>query len=308
MATIDLTDYTDDEGFVLHFGGNPREVNTYTFANALLAFSDAYRELNDQIYHGEAIELRLEALGPGSFRAKVKGLRKGLKNLLGSATTHVLIPVLVMFLYDNYVDPDEINVTTTDDQVIIERGADRIIVSRKIYELSRSLPRPERLRQKFGKAVEAVEDDDNVQSIGVVRAPDDDTPIIDIPREEFSRIRELSEVQQLTSTERVKLEGATLSIIKAVFSDQRRKWDFVWNGVKISAFIDDETFVADLMRRKYTVGNGDAIDCILEIDQKWDEMARVWLNVSYSVGTVNRYIPAPDNPDLFEHEDNDSAL
>ena len=62
MATIDLTDYTDDEGFVLHFGGNPREVNTYTFANALLAFSDAYRELNDQIYHGEAIELRLEAL------------------------------------------------------------------------------------------------------------------------------------------------------------------------------------------------------------------------------------------------------
>ena len=38
MSTIDLTDYTDDEGFVLHFGGSPHAVNTYTFANALVSF------------------------------------------------------------------------------------------------------------------------------------------------------------------------------------------------------------------------------------------------------------------------------
>lgn len=86
MTTIDLKNYTDDEGFVLHFGGSPREVNTYTFANALVAFSDVYRELNSQLYHGETIELRLEALGPGSFRAKVKGLRRRVQGLLGGAS------------------------------------------------------------------------------------------------------------------------------------------------------------------------------------------------------------------------------
>ena len=228
------------------------------------------------LYHGEAIELRLEALGPGSFRARVKELRRGLGRLLGGATTHVLIPVLVAFLYENYVNPEELNVTISDDHVVIERGSDRIIVSQEAYSDSRSLPNPERLRQKIGKTVEAVEDDDNVQSIGVVRAPDDASPMIDIPRSSFSRIRELSEVREPSPTTRVTSKHATLSIIKAVFSDQKRKWDFVWNGIKISAYINDPIFISDLMGRKYTIGNGDAIDCTLDINQEWDEAGKVW--------------------------------
>ena len=307
MSTIDLTDYTDDEGFVLHFGGSPHAVNTYTFANALVAFSDSYRELNDQLHHGEAIELQLEALGPGSFRARVKGLRRGLGRLLGGATTHVLIPVLVAFLYENYVSSDELSVTVSDDSVVIERGSDRIIVSREAYNDSRSLPNPERLRQKIGKTVEAVEEDNNVQSIGVVRAPDDASPIIDIPRSAFPRIRELSEAREPSPTSRVTSENATLTIVKAVFTDQRRKWDFVWNGFKISAYINDQAFVADLLARKYTIGNGDALACLLEIDQEWDEAGKVWLNVSYSVGAVNQYIPAPESVDMFRYDNNDDT-
>ena len=299
MATIDLTNYSDNEGFILHFGGTPREVNTYTFANALVAFSDVYRELNSQLYHGEAVELRLEALGPGSFRAKVKGLPKGIKSLLTRSSSHVLIPVLVMFLYDTYVNPKEINVTVSDDQVVIERGRDRIIIPRVAYDSRLSLPNPEKIRQHVGKTIEAVEEDDNIQSVGVVRAGADDTPIIDLQRKDFSRILELSAVREESPTSRVVTETAILHIVKAVFSDQKRKWDFVWRGMKISAYIDDIIFVTDLMARRYTIGNGDAIDCILEIGQEWDEEMKVWLNISYSVRDVLHYIPAPLARDLF---------
>ena len=293
MATIDLRDYSDEEGFVLHFGGRPHEVNTYTFANALVAFSDAYRELHGQVYLGEAIELRLEALAPGSFRGKVKGIRKGLTGLMSGAVQHVVLPILVTFLYTEYLVPEkEIVVEVSDDHVVSQHGDDRIIVPREAYNQSQKLPSPERVRERIGKTIEAVEEDESVESIGVARTLESPAPMVDIPRKDFSMVVELSAVRESTPTSRVKPEKVVLNILKAVFSDQRRKWDFVWNGVKISAYINDAVFTADIVNRKYTIGTGDAIECILDIDQERDESAGVWLNVGYAVKEVLRYIPA----------------
>lgn len=78
MATIDLTKASDSEGFVIYFGGQPNEVDSYTFANALVAVADAFREINSQVNSGTALEVRLEALAAGSFKAQLKGLRKSL--------------------------------------------------------------------------------------------------------------------------------------------------------------------------------------------------------------------------------------
>ena len=212
---------------------------------------------------------------------------------------HILLPILVAFLYDTYVANDDLNVTVSEDHVIIERGRDRIIVPREAYEQGRKLPNPEKLREKIGSTIEAVERDESVASIGVARTVLDESPMIDIPRSDFPRVRELSEALISEPNSRTKSEVAVLSIVKAVFSDQRRKWDFVWNGVKISATIEDPVFIADLLRRVYTIGNGDAIECILDIHQNWDEASKIWLNVAYSVKSVTRYIPATQNPDLF---------
>jgi hypothetical protein len=37
MATIDLRVASDTDGFVIYFGGQPNQVDSYTFANALVA-------------------------------------------------------------------------------------------------------------------------------------------------------------------------------------------------------------------------------------------------------------------------------
>lgn len=84
MATIDLRTTSDGDGFVIYFGGQPNEVDSYTFANALVAVADAFREINAQVNSGTALEVRLEALAAGSFKAQVKGLRKNLSSLLAS--------------------------------------------------------------------------------------------------------------------------------------------------------------------------------------------------------------------------------
>jgi hypothetical protein len=71
MAEIDLSNFIGDE-FVFHFGGRPNEVDAYTFANSLLAFSEAIREINQQANPGTKLEIVIEGLGHGSFRAKLK--------------------------------------------------------------------------------------------------------------------------------------------------------------------------------------------------------------------------------------------
>jgi hypothetical protein len=68
VTAYDLTKLRDDE-VVFHFGGRLNEVDAYTFANTLLALVDGLRAVNQQINPGFGIDIRIDALGGGSFRA-----------------------------------------------------------------------------------------------------------------------------------------------------------------------------------------------------------------------------------------------
>jgi hypothetical protein len=49
-------------------------------------------------------------------------------------------------------------------------------------------------------------------------------------------------------------------VLKAILVRSARKWQFVWNGIKISAAISDESFYDSLARHEYEFGQGDVID------------------------------------------------
>lgn len=302
MATLDLTRGKDSD-FVIYFGGQPREVDTYTFANALVAISDAMRAVNTHVNPGYAIELRLEAVEDGSFQAKVRGNAKSIKDALKFAGLHVVLPIFVSWFYAHVIDPDDVDVTVKPDEVIIQKGHDRIIVPRAAYNEARRLPRDGKVAGSLAKAIEAVEGDPNVTSLGILRdfKKKDEPAAMLIKREDFARVKAIAERQE--GRTRTIPQDAIINIVKAVFGKSDRKWEFVWNGVKISALIKDPIFLADLKQRRYIIGTGDALDVVLSIDQVWDEESSVWLNTDYSVSHVKRHIPgAPPNQDLFDEE------
>jgi hypothetical protein len=289
MATIDLRDTSDSDGFVIYFGGKPNEVDTYTFANALVAVADAFREINSQVNPGQAMELRLEALAEGSFKAKVKGKPTSLSSLLSSLSKYVVLPIFLAFLYDEIKGDDPIIVN--ENEVIIERGNDRIIIPRTAYDAAQKLPNKPNIRNHIAKAIGIVDKDENVESFRLYKDFSPNVPpLITIPRDDFDRVRAIE--LEGDPNRRTKSENATLHVLKAVFQASNRKWDFVWNGVKISAPITDAAFLADLLQRVYLIGNGDALEVTLNISQKWDEQSSVWLNDGYSVEKVWKHIPA----------------
>ena len=68
MGTIDLRELNSDQ-IVIHFGGALTSVDAYTFGNSLVSLADTIRAINETINPGQNIEIRLDAVGLGSFRA-----------------------------------------------------------------------------------------------------------------------------------------------------------------------------------------------------------------------------------------------
>lgn len=297
---VDLGKFQDSDGFVIHFGGASHEVDTYTFANALVAFSDTVREVNSQINQGHSIVLRLEDVGKGSFRGRIKGEKSGILGKLKWAAEQSVIPILIAFIYDQYIDQDTFEIEVSDELVVIMQGGDRTIIPRSAYDSAKNLPSPERVHSQMERVVDVIERDPKIESFGITKELDDEVPVVNLPRDNWGVVRRRAAGKEDESKlDREKEELATLGILKAVFSAKKRKWDFVWRGMKISANIEDPIFVADIMQRKITIGNGDSIECTLVIRQKWHEDDGVWLNAEYAVKSITKYVEASQNRDFI---------
>ena len=80
MAVVDVRRLPSDR-LVVHYGGRPTHVDVNTFAHSLIGLSEAIREINREVNPDYKIEIVIEALGEGSFRAKLKTASKKLPGL-----------------------------------------------------------------------------------------------------------------------------------------------------------------------------------------------------------------------------------
>ena len=81
MAIIRLGDFQDDT-IVLHFGGSSGSIDAYTLADALTGFADTVLAVSATIDPGTEIEILVEATGPGSYRTKIRRIKKDYGGLL----------------------------------------------------------------------------------------------------------------------------------------------------------------------------------------------------------------------------------
>ena len=88
-------------------------------------------------------------------------------------------------------------------------------------------------------------------------------------------------------------------VLKAVFQRGPRKWEFVWNSIRISAPIRDDTFFHKLASREYAFAQGDVLDATLRVYQHRDEITGVFINERYEVVQVHDLIKRPRQDALF---------
>jgi hypothetical protein len=288
MRVIDIAQF--ENSVVIHFDTDDTRINAYTFASTLVALADAAKAANATLNVGCEIEIVVEAIGPGSFRARIRALYSSSRNLFANQLVMgLVIGVLGNYIYERTLSVDnKVTVEIKTDEVIIQRGDDRVVVPRNVYDATRRAEKNPQFVKAMTRTFEAVAADAKVNSFGLVEKMDSPAPAILIPR---STLLSLSTQSPEDPDNRVITEHAELQIVKAILIKSSRRWEFVWRGVTISAPIVDEQFYINFFAHEITIAPGDTLKVTLAIKQSKDADTGIYTNIGYEVIEVHGHVP-----------------
>ena len=290
MKIINVQEF--EESFVIHFGSESPRINAYTLASTLVAFADAAKSANTIINPGYEIEIVVEALGSGSFRAKIRTAYKGLQNLWSTQEVKsVVLSLMASYIFQQTLAPDQdVKVLVDDNQVVIEQQEKKIIIPKIVHDALKEVEKSEKFKHDINRTFKAVEEDEKIKSFGITKKLDDEKPTFEISRDNFPEQTELVEEAEASRTI---IEIADLQILRAILKRSRRKWEFVWRGVPISSPVLDDKFYNDFFAHKITIAPGDALSVKLRIYQTKDPDTGIYTNKKYEVIEVINLIQSP---------------
>lgn len=286
---IHLEEYNDV--FVLHFGTAATRINAYTLATTLVSFADAVKYANNQINPGYEVEVVVEALADGSFKAQIGALYKGAGNIFSKENAKTIaLSVVAAFIYQKAIAPeDNVKVVVNDDQVVIEEGDKRVVVPREVHDAMKDLEKRNQFRSNVGRAFRAIADDPAIEDFGITRHIDDLKPDLQVPK---ARIREAAdEASETESTSREIVEIVELQIVRAILERGKRRWEFVWRGIKIAAPVLDEQFYDEFTAHRIMIAPGDMLRAKMRIQQEKDPDTGIFINKKYEVLEIQNHIP-----------------
>jgi hypothetical protein len=289
MTTVLVRQYEDS--FVIHFGVTGQRINAYTLASTLTSLADAARIANSQINPGYEIEVLVEALGAGSFKAKIRTLYRGAENLFSSESLKVIVlGVIASFVYQHTLAPDSpVNVTIHTDEVIVEQDETKIVIPREVHEAMKLVEQNERFRKCLSGVATAVEADPSVRTVGFSASEGDEVPPLRIPRERFQVLA----IERSTSSDETRdlVETTEIEILRAILERKKRRWEFSWGGIRIAAPVSDARFYDRFAAHEVMIAPGDRLRVRLKVKQRRSPDSGVFINESYEVLEVLAHLP-----------------
>lgn len=279
-----------DDSVVLYFDTKQSRINAYSLASILVSIADAAKAANASLNPGHEIEIVVEALSEGSFKAKISASYKTAKNIFSSQiVAGVIIGVISSYIYERTLSVDDsIKVEIHTDEVIIEKGEERLVVPRQIYDSARQVERDPKFVQAIDRTFEAILRDPEIQGFGIIEDERMERPQFILPRAAI--ILAANEVVELDGKREI-YEIVELQILRAILERGRKKWQFMWRGVKISAPITSKEFYDDFFSHNITIAPGDSLEVKLVIKQERDNDNGVYINKGYEVVEVYKHNP-----------------
>lgn len=275
--------------FVLYFDTPKHQINAYALATSLIGLADAVRTVNAAVNPGYHVEVVVETLEDGSFQAVIKTVYEKTRDLLSSeAVKAILYGIISTYIYETAIKTDPPpKITVSDQMVIVENGQEKIIIPRDIYEAKKQLEKSERFTSAIGQVFQGAKADTTVNGLGLKVSADKSVPRIYVPRDKFI----IFSTQTEDEGPREMIEFATLEISRAILERGKRKWEFYWRGMRISAPVLDEHFYDHFFAHRITIAPGDGLRVALRINQAKSPDTGIYVNKSYEVVEVMEHIP-----------------
>ncbi|MGB9805045.1 hypothetical protein, partial [Desulfofundulus sp.] len=220
------------------------QIDVDTLVVSLLHFSELTSAVSKELIPAGEIKLKIEATEKGSFVVileAVKGIIGGLFDFLTNEketidsihkVINTILDLLSLKRFLGGKKPESIKFE--NGNVVLEKDGAKIVVNQTVYRI---YCKNSKVNFHIEKMFESLSENLEVDGFSVVT---NKGGTFHANREEFYKLAADNEITESEKIREVK-EKVRLTVVKVVFQ-KNRKWDFIYEGNKISAYIADEGF------------------------------------------------------------------
>ena len=286
--------------FNLHYEVPRSEISSSTLIETLIGVQTIVRESNRQLDPGKQVELRVQALGGGSFEV---GIQLNAANIIGAiasffSTTSIaylntLLDVISKSLtlskwraenkaiVSQEERPDGIVLTNVDGDVLIFKD--------NTFNVTMSPS----VGHGANRLLSALAVDPEVQAFQVRDKEDEPLFAIESPELRMIAAAQAKPVDEDVEQEpRIITRTVELEVVKPSF-DPKYKWDVWYKGVKTAISVTDQEFLERVRRHEEVFGAGDILKCDLTTTELYDADLGGYVEKGREIVTVHGHISKP---------------
>jgi len=275
----------------IKFDGETHQIEANTLINSLLHFTNITHEINRELGTDRKIEIKVNALKEGSFLVHIVIEATLIDNIKGLFTkdnleiaANIFAVVGGLFGFAKFLKGGKPEVLESNDlstKIKNTKGDVTYFDNRvvKIYQNNKSI------RETIAQEFETLENDPNVTGFELLDK--EDKPIVQIIKEDFAAIANTD--ASIISADEITIPKKGFLVISTLSFDKNVKWNFYFDGNKISAHIKDEEFVK-LIEKGEKFSKGDSLEAEFEIRQQFDDSINTYINKSYKITKILKHI------------------
>lgn len=279
----------------VEFGGNIEEVDISTFYNVILAYTETVKASAKYIDPDIVINTRIKAVKYGCLTVDLSIVGNVIENLFKDPQTSLNtingavgiasgIYGLVRWFgkhkevrgYSESNKNGKVTITASDGaQITVDESVT------KVYMMN------DKNVKKVSSSFNDLDSDGDIASISF--SDENGEVLYSATKEEFKTIAE-APLFSPTDTKEIVREHVLVNVQKVVFDlTANNKWDFIYDGFKISARIFDDQFMTkELPETSFRVGTTMKVDLVLV--QKYSNREKGYVNVEYKIIKVYEVI------------------
>ncbi len=278
--------------FKVSFEKDNHSINVETYSKCLTALTTLLKEVNYQSGNnfGE-IDVNISAEEPGSFTVVFELIRllakkENVELFLNGAETLIMLVEMVVGIIELKIalNGKEIKPKIEGEKVVYIDGSNNTVfeTTTNVYNIYNT---NQAVNDAISAAYKAVDNDKEIKAV-TYKYSDKESRI---DREQFDILSKKRVIQ--VADEKVSNVVADLVVSKVVLDNPNKKWQFIYQGARISATIIDKDFWDRVLPGEESFANGDKLVCDLEIVRDFDERLGTFLNKDYIVRNVRDHRP-----------------
>ena len=263
---------------MIRFEGQSHSIDSNTLINTLIHYNSIVSEINKEYGGGSKnINIQINAIEKGSFVLDISVVENIFKNIFSFDSVNYVAAIVtilggVIGAYKKLKgkpaksDSDKENIKIASNTNVEINNSIINVYNEKV------------VREAISKTFETVNDDNNVEGLEV-RCNQD---ITEFTKDDFPTLiyTDFDKEEDLPM-DKDEVVDATLFITGLKF-EKGGKWDFLWNGMKISMIVKDDALMKAIDSGE-RFGKGDSIRVKMRINKVFVPEYNTYINKSYKI-------------------------